>query len=519
MTTHSQTFFARALMVLLLIGVPPTLAATAAADSDAAGTVAGADADATRPNILFIFTDDQAPDALGLFNPEIKTPHLDQLAARGTTFTNAYNQGSWTPAVCVASRTMLLTGAQMWRAASYSTKRNNRDRNTPREMPEYTVPTRETPEYWPVFMRRAGYEAYFTGKYHVDGRPGDSFDVVRNVRGGMPRQTAVRYNRPFIEGEPDTWRPYDTQFGGFWGGGTHWTEVTANDAIAFLEHAKDREPPFFMYIAFNAPHDPRQSPKEFVDMYPLENVSVPPNFKPVYPWREEIGSGETLRDERLAPFPRTEYPIRVNRQEYYAITTHLDYHVGRILDKLERTGQADNTIVIFTSDHGLAVGQHGFVGKQNMYEHSMKVPLIIAGPGIPAGRKVDTPVYLQDIMPMALDLAGAEYPEHVNYRSLLPLARGDDANYEPYPAIYGAYMGTQRMIRRGDFKMIIYTTPQIVRLYNLSEDPWETNDLATDPSYRSIMDDLFVAFQQLQQTVEDPLDVTPFYEAFFANRD
>ena len=160
----------------------------------------------------------------------------------------------------------------------------------------------------------------------------------------------------------------------------------ANETISFLDQAAVSENPFFMYVAFNAPHDPRQSPREYVDMYPLENISVPENFLPEYPFRDEIGCGADLRDERLAPFPRTAYAVKVHRQEYYAIISHMDAQIKRILEHLEETGQAGNTYIFFTADHGLSVGHHGLMGKQNMFDHSMRPPLIVAGPHVPGGR-------------------------------------------------------------------------------------------------------------------------------------
>ena len=161
----------------------------------------------------------------------------------------------------------------------------------------------------------------------------------------------------------------------------------ANETMGFLENASASENPFFMYIAFNAPHDPRQSPKEYVDMYPVDEIALPANFLPEYPYKDKMGCSKTLRDEMLAPFPRTEYAVKVNRQEYYAIITHMDAQIGRILKKLEETGQSDNTYIFFSADHGLSVGQHGLLGKQNMYEHSLRPPMIIVGPDIPEGKK------------------------------------------------------------------------------------------------------------------------------------
>ncbi len=242
----------------------------------------------------------------------------------------------------------------------------------------YTIEDATPEAYWPEYMKHAGYETYFSGKWHVAVSPAKVFDHALHVRGGMPRQDDSRYARKFIEGEPDTWSPFDTDMGGFWQGGKHWSEVLADDGIGFIQDAAAKENPFFIYLAFNAPHDPRQAPKEYIDLYPLEDIEVPENFLPEYPYAEYAGSGRTLRDEMLAPFPRTEYAVKKNRQEYYAIVSHMDTQIGRILDALEASGEADNTYIFFTSDHGLAVGEHGFVGKQNMYENSVRVPLIIA---------------------------------------------------------------------------------------------------------------------------------------------
>ncbi len=303
---------------------------------------------AEKPNILFLFADDQCFETIGeLGLTDIDTPNLDRLVKGGTTFTHAYNMGSWSGAVCVASRTMLITGRSVWRANAIY---------------EETDKEREAGRLWPQMMSRAGYETYFTGKWHIRAKAELAFDVSKDVRAGMPNQTEAGYNRP-IDGEPDPWNPSDPAFGGFWEGGKHWSEVVGDNAIEFLGAAKGKERPFFMYIAFNAPHDPRQSPREYVDRYPLDRVELPKNFIADYPHKDLIGCGTSLRDEKLAPFPRTEQSVKVHRQEYYAIITHMDAQIGRVLDELESSGQAENTWIFFTADHGLAVGHHGAHGK------------------------------------------------------------------------------------------------------------------------------------------------------------
>jgi choline-sulfatase len=196
----------------------------------------------------------------------------------------------------------------------------------------------------------------------------------------------------------------------------------------------------------------------------------------------------------------------------------VDVQIGRILDALEKSGKADSTYIFFTADHGLAIGDHGFLGKQNMYDSSMRVPLLMVGPGIEPGKTVDAPVYLQDVMATSLDLAGAEKPAQVEFNSLMPLATGKTEK-SAYDAIYGAYFGSQRMLRTDQYKMIIYPTANIVRLYDMIADPLEMNDLAQDPSSRpvALLKTLFAQFQTLQKEMDDPVDVRVPFENFLNN--
>ncbi|MEX0331880.1 MAG: sulfatase-like hydrolase/transferase [Puniceicoccaceae bacterium] len=452
---------------------------------------------AELPNILFILSDDQAWETLGLHGGEVKTPNLDRLAAQGTLFTHAYNMGGWHGAVCVASRTMLNTGRSIWRA----------------QAAEERIHQGEEETFWAEHLSEAGYTTYMSGKWHVRKPAADAFDHVAHVRPGMPKTVPSAYFRPDPTGQ-NSWAPDDKSLGGFWEGGKHWSEVVGDDGVAFLKQAAGKEEPFFMYLAFNAPHDPRQSPKAFVDMYPVENVKVPENFLPDYPYKVEIGCYSTiskgqpsyLRDEKLAPWPRTEEAIQLHRQEYYAIITHMDKQVGRILKELEASGQKEETIIIFTSDHGLAVGRHGLMGKQNMYEHSLRVPLIIAGRDIPAGKQINIPVYLQDVMPTSLQLAGQEIPHSVEFKSLLPLLAGEETIH--YPALYGAmWPNKQRAIIKDGWKLMHYPKGDIYRLYNLQKDPLEMDDLANDPNQAERVVALKAGLRELQLGMEDPLVV------------
>lgn len=447
-----------------------------------AATLLGA---AEKPNVLFIFSDDQSHETIrALGHTDIDTPNLDRLVNRGTTFTHAYNMGSYSAAVCVASRAMLISGRTIWH-----TNVSEKERKAGR--------------LWPQRMAAAGYETYFTGKWHIEANAAKAFDHSADIRAGMPSAAPEGYQRP-MAGKPDPWSPSDPKFGGYWKGGKHWSEVVGDNSIGFLEQAAKSEKPFFMYLAFNAPHDPRQSPKEYVERYPLDRIKMPQNFMPEYPQREMIGAGKGLRDEKLAPFPRDDHAIKVNRQEYYAIITHMDAQVGRILDALEKSGKADNTYIIFTSDHGLACGHHGLMGKQNMYDHSLRVPFIVNGPGVKAGLKIDAPIHLQDAMATALDLAGAKR-EDVEFQSLRPLLAGEKGGLD---AVYGAYMDLQRAVIHDGWKLILYPKAKVAKLYHLTEDPQEMKDLAADPAMAGRTKALFRKFQDLQKQYNDTLNLT-----------
>jgi arylsulfatase A-like enzyme len=443
-----------------------------------------------KPNVLFLFADDQSFEALGaLGQVDVETPHLDRLAARSVRFSHAYNMGSWSGAVCVASRTMLNTGRYLWRAeAVQKTLAKERDEG----------------RLWAPMMKAAGYQTFMTGKWHVSVPAESVFERTGQVRGGMPKTVDSAYNRPLAD-QPDGWSPSDPTLGGFWEGGKHWSEVTADDAVAYLGQVKPSAQPFFMYVAFNAPHDPRQAPQSFVDRYPLSRVVVPADFLPEYPHAEQMGSGRGLRDEKLAPFPRTERAVKVHRGEYFALITHLDEQIGRVLAALDESGKAEQTWIFFTADHGLAVGHHGLMGKQNMYEHSLRVPFLVAGPGVKP-KVVEAPIYLQDVMATCLDLAGVEKPEHVAFQSLLPLVRGESSTGTAEP-VYGAYLALQRAIVWRGKKLIVYPKAKVARFYDLTLDPEERQDLAMDPKQGGVMQDLYLRLLRLQTEMDDGLDL------------
>ena len=441
-----------------------------------------------KPNVLFIFSDDQCFETIGAYGlVDIDTPNLDRLVKGGASFSHTYNMGSWTGAVCVASRTSLNTGAFLWKAQDALDECKEGKR-----------------KLWAQIMSGAGYETYMTGKWHVSYPAPEAFDHAMHVRAGMPKITKSAYRRP-VEGEDPkkAWLPWDKKQGGFWQGGKHWSEVVADDALGYLGEASKSEKPFFMYIAFNAPHDPRQAPKEFVDRYPLDRIELPKNFVPLYP---DMGKKAVpkIRDENLAPYPRTEYAVKVHRQEYFALITHMDEQIGKILDALEKSGKAENTYIIFTADHGLAVGHHGLVGKQNMYEDSLRPPFVIMGPGIKGGAVIDTPIYLQDAMPTAIEISGQAIPANVDFHSVLPLLNG--TREKNYDRICAAYEGTQRAMVDGDWKLIVYPLIKKKKLFNLSKDPLEMKDLAANPEFASKLTGMTEILETSMDELDDPMD-------------
>jgi arylsulfatase A-like enzyme len=237
-------------------------------------------------------------------------------------------------------------------------------------------------------------------------------------------------------------------------------------------------------LAFSNPHDPRVAAPEYRALYEAENLKLPPNYLPLHPF----DNGELeIRDERLSPWPRSEAEIRRHLHDYYATVSGLDHHLGRLLAALDELGLRKNTIIVFSADHGLALGGHGLMGKQNLYEHSMKAPLVFAGPGIIAGTS-DALVYLHDIFPTLCELAGAAVPPGLDGQSLAPLLRGESVTTRP--TLFLAYRDLQRAVRNERFKLIRYPQVDVTQLFDLESDPHETRNLASDPAYGDTLTEL-----------------------------
>jgi arylsulfatase A-like enzyme len=229
-------------------------------------------------------------------------------------------------------------------------------------------------------------------------------------------------------------------------------------------------------------------------------MPLPANYLPLHPFDN---GWMTSRDERLAPWPRTEAEIRKHLADYYGVITHLDEQIGRILQALDESGQAENTIVIFSSDHGLALGSHGLMGKQNLYEEGMKPPLIFAGPGIRKGES-DSLVYLYDIFPTVCELVGIAGPAAIDGRSFAVVLTGKSNSARD--AIFLAFMDFQRAVRQGDWKLIRYPQVNVTQLFNLRDDPYELHNLSREQPERTRT--LTKLLRSLQQSNDDPLPLT-----------
>ena len=278
------------------------------------------------------------------------------------------------------------------------------------------------------------------------------------------------------------------------------SEQFADATVAFLKSRKGQDKPFFAYISFTHPHDPRMAPKEYHDLYPPEKIEVPPNFLPEHPF----DNGELkVRDEKLAGFPRTQDEVRRHISDYYACITYMDAQIGRILQTLEESGLAENTLIVFNGDNGLAVGRHGLMGKQNLYEHSARTPLIVVGPGVPAGKTCDALVYQHDLFPTVCAMAGVAIPSTVEGKSLKPLIDGSAASV--HDSVFGAYRDVQRMVRMGDYKLIDYPKIKRTQLFNVASDPWEMKDLSGEASQADRIKELRARLLEWQKKLDDPM--------------
>jgi arylsulfatase A-like enzyme len=439
-----------------------------------------------RPNIVFLLADDLRPDTIAaLGNPIIKTPNLDRLVRRGTAMTRAVSAYP----LCVPSRAEILTGCSAFRNGVF---------------PPFHVEPVKGLTTWPEALRGAGYHTWFVGKWHIAGRPTTrGFERSLGLFG-----PGVKSPPPQVDslGRAVTgytgWVFQDDDRRLFPEKGIGLTEnisaAFADAAIAFIESRPDR--PYFLHVNFTAPHDPLLVPPGYRGKYDPKAMPVLPNFLPQHPFDHGNFRG---RDEQLWPWPRTEDDVRAELALYYAVISHLDAQIGRILDALERAGQSEKTIIIFSSDHGLALGSHGLHGKQNMYEHTIGVPLVLAGPGIPQGQRRDAQVYLRELYPTLCELVDVAIPATVEGSSFATILR--DPGKRGHESTFAYFEDSQRMVRGARWKLIRYPKVQKEQLFDLAHDPFETKNLADEPRHAALITSLRTKLEAWQDQGGDPI--------------
>lgn len=434
-----------------------------------------------KPNILLIVTDDQRYNTIhALGNPDILTPNMDRLVREGTSFTHAFIQGGTSGAVCMPSRAMLHTGRELFHIDDIG-----------QTVPECHTTIGEC-------LRQNGYYAFGTGKWH-NGPPAftRSFDDGDNIFfGGMWDHWNVPMNRydpggeydnvvNFVVNHPRNNVPQRINCDKI-SPGRHSSELITDTAVDFIKNGGDNSP-FFLYTAYLAPHDPRTMPQQYQNLYPPESLPLPESFLPEHPFEYGVSG---IRDETLAPYPRTETEIRRQLAEYYGMITHLDHEIGRLLDALEQKGELENTIVVLAGDNGLAMGCHGLMGKQSLYEHSVRVPLLLSGPGIPKNERREQMVFLLDIFPTLCELLGIANPPSVEGESFAPALKNPEAAGRE--RLYLAYCDLIRGVRDKRYKLISYRgTAERTQLFDLQKDPNETTDIYGQKGSQKIADSLY----------------------------
>lgn len=442
---------------------------------------------ARQPNVLLIVSDDQRPDTIhALGNEIIQTPHLDRLVARGTSFTRAVAAYP----ICHASRAEILTGCCVFRA-----------------YPKYPVgPIDPRLATFAGTFQKAGYVTCYTGKWHNDGQPkqrgytmtsglfssgggkgakGAAFDTQ-----GHPVTGYTGFTFKTDDGKPELEK------------GIGLTPITsqhvADGAIAFIKQKPGG--PFFLHVNFAAPHDPRIMPPGYEGRYAPEKMPLPKNFAQQHSFDHGNLEG---RDETLLRKPLDAADYRRELACYYAVISHMDEQIGRIMAALEAAGELGNTLVIFTTDQGLAMGSHGLMGKQNMYDHTIGVPLVMAGPGISKNKRLSVQCYLRDLFPTCCDFAGLTVPGTVQGRSLMPVLRGAESSL--YPFIVAYFTDTQRMIRDDRWKFAIYPRAGRIQLFDLQNDPLEMHELSNDPKHETMRSALEAKLKAWLKEHNDPV--------------
>ncbi|WP_372847056.1 sulfatase-like hydrolase/transferase [Pontiella sp.] len=401
-------------------------------------------------NICFFLADDLRADGIGALGGQIvKTPHIDKLCERGFAFRNAYTLGSDRGGVCVPSRAMIASGRSYLRPDVQAILKGGA---------KYRRPETETPLLGQT-LATAGYASIRSGKF-----------------GSNPNQVDQYYD-VHIDGKT--------------------AEGNADNLIAFIQKNAGQKP-LFLYMAPHEPHDPQFSPKSYHALYKAADIPMPVNFLPMHPF----DNGEMLvRDEQTLPWPRTPESVGGKRAKYYASVTYLDDQIGRVVDALKQAGQFENTIFIVAGDNGLSLGEHGLIGKQNVYElGGMEVPLVFAGPGIAQGES-ESFAYLYDVYPTMCELAGIPVPDGLDAKSLVPVINGTQPKVRD--VLFTAYRDCQRAIRDERWKLARYPLIDKTQLFDLQSDPHEMNDLAANPEYAGKIKELTALLETTRRAMGD----------------
>lgn len=410
-------------------------------------------------NVVFIESDDQSNQAIGAYgNKAMLTPNMDKLAEEGTSFMAAYNMGCWSPAVCIPSRTMLFYGQTLWESQKINKQ------NAPKAFPE--------------ILKEHGYATYMTGKWHAWGKnPKEIFEKTGSIQPGQLKT----YNST----------------------GGHITDITGKEAVEYINDYNE-EKPFFVYVAFNAPHVPRQTTQNYYDLYPADQVVLPPSVVDNAPLNKNVKYQYTND-------PLKAKTMRSRVQQNSAMVSHMDDRIGDIIKALKDKGVYDNTIIVFMSDHGISFGENGVAGKVCLYEPSVTAPLIIKAPMLKANSKINDRVYLQDINPTLLELLGIQIPSNIDFQSLMPLINETE---KARNSIYLAMFDDQRGIISNNEKLILYPKTGVIEHYNLEKDPWETKNLINPNKVTSTEKKLLNDLIEWQVKVGDTVDLTVSYKKY-----
>lgn len=423
------------------------------------------------PNLLIIMSDEHAPMFSGTYgHPLVQTPHMDRLAEDGVTFTNAYCNSP----LCMPSRMSFMTGRYIHKIGAL----------------DNAAPLRPDAVTWAHHLRAAGYDVVLSGKQHFGG-----MDQLHGFRTQLARDLHAERQHGLTDwdhGTPPASRPWQgpAQAGP---GTTEEIEVddlAEKEALAYLRNPDRQKQPWALNVSFIAPHFPLVVPQRFWDIYPVDEIDLPEipdghleNQHPVY---------QRMRG-MFGCFDISEKLVRRARVGYYGLITYLDEKIGRFIHTLEETGQLENTVVIYTSDHGEMNGEHGMWRKSNFYEASARVPLQIMLPGkLSAGKRIDEVVSLVDLTATLVDYAETSSIGQLDGESLLPLIQGTATDWKD--SAFSEYLahgveGPMAMLRKGKYKFN-YSLGDPPELYDIDDDPEEFINLASKPEFQDVCNEL-----------------------------